>query len=450
MATFVCNQCGNSIEINGNSNIVICKYCGAQQMLPMQQPVLPFVHQPGYFGDMQGLSPELLLEKAKGFLETREWASALQSCDQVLRTNPQNAYAYLYKYMALHYFSSEEIISAQIDFLENDQNFSAALWFAADGLKVKLQQYVSDAAYNRGVIALRENRLNDAIQNFCQTGGFKSDSPMYEKCCETIYQAAVSRMSSTNAKDCQAAILLLSQIPNYKDADALRRNYGGFRIPSLIQEGNAALQYMTQTVKKVKKGKIFSRLMFFLGWFVFCALAISHSLVAIFYKDFCCGVAGLCIGGGSFLVMLSHGIGELVLKKREAKRGVSTTGQKVVKFLWYFGYLSVVVSLTFAILAMVDDDMIDHELFFVLLPLFFVIFFAVESGFMLLGFKVRKAYLKKIKEIENSYMGIIPVRPNHKGKLTLKSYLQAQVNYIIFLETEQNQIAQDMANMSFH
>ena len=123
----ICDSCGNTISLSELSKLKSKKYNPPVETTKKSTDD-DFEYDSAFDVDESTeLSYEELCEKIELALETEEWYIANEYSDEILRRDPKNAYAYLYRLLSdLHLYKKEDLASCGKDFsdYENYRLFS--------------------------------------------------------------------------------------------------------------------------------------------------------------------------------------------------------------------------------------------------------------------------------------------------------------------------------------
>ncbi len=104
-----------------------------------------------------GVSTQNLLERAKMFIDDRDFDNANKYCEQVLDIDAKNSLAYFYKMLSSRKITEPEL-NAYEDIIENDGDFVKALRFANAEYKAVLNSYNSKVNEN---YRIRQEQINE-------------------------------------------------------------------------------------------------------------------------------------------------------------------------------------------------------------------------------------------------------------------------------------------------
>ncbi len=121
MPEIKCKACGGPVAFEPGAAEGVCQRCGAKQALPKGQ-------------DTDGL-----LRQAFLFLEDRDWQSAGECCELVLRRDPENALAYFGKLMAELHASPGDDLSEQKEPFDARPSCQQAMRYGDEALRDELE-----------------------------------------------------------------------------------------------------------------------------------------------------------------------------------------------------------------------------------------------------------------------------------------------------------------------
>ena len=113
----ICDSCGNTISLSELSKLKSKKYVPPVETT--KKSTNEDIEYDSAFDvdESTELSYEELCEKIELALETEEWYIANEYSDEILRRDPKNAYAYLYRLLSdLHLYKKEDLASCGKDF----------------------------------------------------------------------------------------------------------------------------------------------------------------------------------------------------------------------------------------------------------------------------------------------------------------------------------------------
>ena len=137
----ICDSCGNTISLSELSKLQSKKYVPAVETT--KKSTNEDIEYDSAFDvdESTELSYEELCEKIELALETEEWYIANEYSDEILRRDPKNAYAYLYKLLSeLHLYKKEELANVKKPFDDSD-NYRLLIRFADVYLKSEIEKY---------------------------------------------------------------------------------------------------------------------------------------------------------------------------------------------------------------------------------------------------------------------------------------------------------------------
>lgn len=188
----VCDSCGNTISLSELSRIKSQKGKNQTASLVDQKSEGEEYSYAFDLDESSELSNKALYEKIELALETEKWNIANGYCDEILKRNPKNAYAYLYKLLAeLRLYKKEDLTYCGKDFSEYE-NYRLFSRFADEYIKTEIQNYA--------------DCNNQQIQE-------ENLEIMYIAACELASRA-------TSITDYKNANVYFSNLKGYKDSDA--------------------------------------------------------------------------------------------------------------------------------------------------------------------------------------------------------------------------------------
>ncbi len=141
---------------------------------------------------------ETLLKRAFMFLEDGEWDNANEYCEKVLDIDPENAEAYLGKFLAeLKCQSVSKINSASFRIIKegwknpslSSANYKKFMKFAPEEMANEIKTYAYENIYAKAVELMHENALRSletAISALEQIGEYKNAKELIELCNEKL------------------------------------------------------------------------------------------------------------------------------------------------------------------------------------------------------------------------------------------------------------------------
>lgn len=199
------------------------------------------------------ITPEPLLKRAFLYLEDSEWQNADEYCEKVLDLDPENAKAYLGKFMAeLKVNHQEDLVNCEKPF-DNNKNFQKAIRFGDEKFRETLNSYIAQIneriendrrmkIYNKVLhtmnSATTEIEYKNAARLFDMIPGFKDADELKLKCLEeaekvrvqkeqknkdAIYEEAKAKMDTASTSSLIAASKLFEEISGWRDADELAK-----------------------------------------------------------------------------------------------------------------------------------------------------------------------------------------------------------------------------------
>ena len=184
------------------------------------------------------------LKRAFMFLEDEEWKNADEYAERVLDIDPENAEAYLVKFLADIKIKNESRIVEELDELDclkESANYQKALRFGDDKLRERLNGYIKtiddrrehnrlEGIYNNARSKMKLNtyegykeaaRLLKIIKYYLDSEKLIEDCLEKAEVCRKndIYHDAIADMRKATLNSTQNAIRLFKSISGWKDAD---------------------------------------------------------------------------------------------------------------------------------------------------------------------------------------------------------------------------------------
>lgn len=174
-----------------------------------------------------------LLRRAYVHLEDGEFSKANNICDQLLKTQGENAEVYLIKLLAQYQAKSED----KLDYIDADysqsQNYRKAMSLGDEGFRIKLREHSNRSVYNKLILQLAssesEKQLRDVAEGFRVLGEYADSSEkaklaesriatLKEKNREDIYALCVKHLNeSTDIDILKSVKKSLNKLGDYKD-----------------------------------------------------------------------------------------------------------------------------------------------------------------------------------------------------------------------------------------
>lgn len=189
----VCDSCGNTISLSELSRIKSQKERSQIASLVEEKSENEEYSYAFDLNESSELSNKALYEKIELALEAEKWNIANEYCDEILKRNPKDAYAYLYKLLAeLRLYKKEDLFSCGKDFTEYE-NYRLFSRFADEYSLIEIKNYLE-----RSKQKIQEEKLQF----------------IYQTACYTLQRA-------TDEQDYRNVIYYLSQLSGYKDSYVL-------------------------------------------------------------------------------------------------------------------------------------------------------------------------------------------------------------------------------------
>ena len=159
MKQLTCEMCG-STDLAKENGFVVCQSCGMKYSVEEAKKLMieGTVEVQGTVKVDKTSEVETLLKRAFMFLEDKEWEKANEYGEKVLEIAPENAQAYLVKFMIdLRVNKKEDIVNSytareygcRISDLTKNNNYKKALLFADSQLKADLERITEEFQNNR-------------------------------------------------------------------------------------------------------------------------------------------------------------------------------------------------------------------------------------------------------------------------------------------------------------
>ena len=191
----------------------------AQQSIPVAEPQTPAVQV------------ESLLKRAFMMLEDEEFEQADTILEKALDKDPENAKAYVGKFLVSRRLKQERDICTLSHPITDDKYFQKALRFADEKYKQVLLSYnqeiicrISEGPYQQAVQLMNKGLYAEAEEEFRKVKDYKDAAKLADKCKELALQKVYdSALEKKNSKEYQEAADLFASISQYKDADAQKK-----------------------------------------------------------------------------------------------------------------------------------------------------------------------------------------------------------------------------------
>ena len=183
-----------------------------------------------------------LLKRAFIFLEDGDWSSADEYCEKVLDLDPECAQAYLGKLMAeLRVRKVDDLTNCEQQF-DTSNNYQKVMRFGDEALCGTLEGYITHirqrnegarlsslytAARQRMNAAQSETDYRQAAKKFAEIPNYRDADELRRQCLEQaeicrkdgIYSSAKSKITEDSTASCEEAIQMFQSISGWKDAD---------------------------------------------------------------------------------------------------------------------------------------------------------------------------------------------------------------------------------------
>ena len=191
----------------------------AQQSVPVSEP------------QTLSVQVESLLKRAFMMLEDEEFEQADTILEKALDKDPENAKAYVGKFLVSRRLKQERDICTLSHPITDDKYFQKALRFADEKYKQVLLSYnqeiicrISEGPYQQAVLLMNKGLYVEAEEEFRKIKDYKDSAKLADKCKELALQKVYdSALEKKNRKEYQEAAGLFASIVPYKDADAQKQ-----------------------------------------------------------------------------------------------------------------------------------------------------------------------------------------------------------------------------------
>ena len=164
-----------------------------------------------------------LLKRAFIFIEDGEYDHADKLLEEVLNQQPENAKAYVGKFLTSHNLRTEADLASVSVSLLNDNNLKRACRYADDDYRQILSGYIQDAAYKHALQLKNQGQYAEAEKGFRAISTYKNAEQQAEECLELALKAVYdSAMEEKDSEMYKAAAELFATIHEYKDAKEQR------------------------------------------------------------------------------------------------------------------------------------------------------------------------------------------------------------------------------------
>lgn len=220
MAVFKCRMCEANLEVNGNTSVIQCEYCGTYQSVITDETGTIRTVLIESSGNIENL-----LKRGSLALEDMKWDDAAKFFDRVLDINAEEPRAYIGKLLAENHVLTLEDFwqSKSWSSVKSMDNYKKAYRFADDSMKQMLDEHYIKWVY-RAACAKAESReisdIQEALRLFTEISGYEDSGERAELCREKIYNDAVRLMGSTYSRRYSTAKSEFESISGYRDADA--------------------------------------------------------------------------------------------------------------------------------------------------------------------------------------------------------------------------------------
>ncbi len=208
-----------------------------------------------------------LLKRVKMFLADAEWQKANQYCERILDTDPENAEAYFYKFLASKLLCTENELLRLYFPLKEDKNFAKALSFSSGEFKKKLEEFIENSEkIKEQELAMqaheRKNAALDGTENakkFLQKGEYKNALESLKPAKQlNLYEKDVLRISFLAHRACSCEKdLIYKGVPIDKDPDFIKLSKREDSSDILLVASLTALGAVTNLFAALNQGEDF-------------------------------------------------------------------------------------------------------------------------------------------------------------------------------------------------
>lgn len=200
----ICDSCGNTISLSELSRIKSQKGRNQDSSLAEGKSEGEEYSYAFDLDESSELSFDELYKKIDLALEAEKWNIANEYCDEILKRNPKDAYAYLYKLLSeLRLYKKEDLASCGKDFTEYE-NYRLFSRFADEYIKAEIQNYADCNSQQ-----IQEENLEKMYKAACDIANSAQSITDYKNA--NFYFANLKGYKDSDARleKCQQSILLL-------------------------------------------------------------------------------------------------------------------------------------------------------------------------------------------------------------------------------------------------
>lgn len=206
MAILKCKICGGDLDFSDGASVVCCPYCGTSQTVSLLADASRTLHANSVaakgeiaeassgLGSTSKVSP--MVTRGNLALEDGDYAQAKAFFERALNLEPENAHAYLGKFLARYRAPSLDALKDRPISYEDDTDFSKAHRFAGGELRVTLSSLIAASRQRKAEAEEAERRLN-----VCLGEVFTSVLESSSRECSGA-QAAIDKLSAEDLEHC--------------------------------------------------------------------------------------------------------------------------------------------------------------------------------------------------------------------------------------------------------
>jgi tetratricopeptide (TPR) repeat protein len=205
-----CPDCGGFVEVDSEKRLGICQHCGnpfvveeAVQTFNTYYNTTNNYNTNHNYGEGAVVnvyenqnSVDSFIKRAFTFLGDGSFAKADEYCEKVLDIDPENAQAYLIKFMSQMQIRHLDELKNSIVLFENNSSYQKLIRFCNDALSKKLEDY---AAFVRNRRASLENELvfiNNELHTLYQLIDYERQQRQMKNITESIYYINLRQLKS--------------------------------------------------------------------------------------------------------------------------------------------------------------------------------------------------------------------------------------------------------------
>lgn len=170
MAILKCKVCGGDLGVSDGASVVCCAYCGTSQTVSLLADAPRALHADSVAAEGgiaeassgQGTMPKVspMVTRGNLALEDGDYAQAKTFFERALNLEPENAHAYLGKFLARYRAPSLDALKDRPISYEDDADFSKAHRFAEGELRATLSSLIAASSQRKAEAEEAERQLN--------------------------------------------------------------------------------------------------------------------------------------------------------------------------------------------------------------------------------------------------------------------------------------------------